>query len=394
MKLTFTPEQEAFRTRARTWLEAQMSGPFAEIRGEPTLQGKLEKRIKWEKALGAAGWSVIGWPKKYGGQDATLAEQVIFAEEYVRVGAPGRVGHIGAELAGPTILHFGTDAQRDRFLPPIMRGEEFWAQGYSEPNAGSDLSNVRTRAWLEDGPNGREWVIEGQKIWTSLAGHADWIFVLVRTEPGSVGPKGLSFFLVPMRQPGITLRPIRQMTGEAEFNETFFDGARTAEENIVGAPGEGWKVAMGLLSFERGVGALGQQMSFQKEFETLLEVARQNGAMDDPVLRLKIAESWAGLKVMRYRALRTLSEDNNSSMQPAAMSYKLFWASWHRQFGELAMEVLGAGGELAPGEDYQFGGLTHTFLHSRADTIYGGTNQVQRNIVAERALGLPREPRG
>jgi len=343
---------------------------------------------------GAAGWSVIGWPKQYGGQDATLAEQVIFAEEYVRVGAPGRVGHIGAELAGPTILHFGTDAQRDRFLRPIMRGEEFWAQGYSEPNAGSDLSNVRTRAWLEDGPNGREWVIEGQKIWTSLAGHADWIFVLARTEPGTVGPKGLSFLLVPMKQAGITLRPIRQMTGEAEFNETFFDGARTAEENIVGAPGEGWKVAMGLLAFERGVGALGQQMSFQKEFEMLLEVARENGAMDDPVIRLKIAESWAGLKVMRYRALRTLSEDDNSSMQPAAMSYKLFWASWHRQFGELAMEVLGAGGELAPSEDYQFGGLTHTFMHSRADTIYGGTNQVQRNIVAERALGLPREPRG
>lgn len=394
MKLTFTPEQEAFRAEAAKWLKAQMDGPFSDIRGEPTLQGKLERRIEWERALGAAGWSVIGWPEKYGGRGASLAEQVIFAEEYVRAGAPGRVGHIGAELAGPTILHFGTDAQRDRFLAPIMRGEEFWAQGYSEPNAGSDLSNVRTRAWLEDGPGGPEWVIEGQKTWTSLAGHADWIFVLARTEPGSAGPKGLSFLLVPMRQKGITLRPIRQLTGEAEFNETFFDGARTAGENIIGAPGEGWKVAMGLLSFERGVGALAQQMSFQKEFDTLLGIARENGALSDPVLRLRIAEAYAGLKVMRYRALRTLSEDDNSTMQPAALSYKLFWASWHRRFGELAMEVLGPGGELAPGDAYSFSSLTHTFLHARADTIYGGTNQIQRNIVAERGLGLPREPRG
>lgn len=394
MKLSFTSEQEAFRQEASQWLVGQLDGPFADIKGEATLSGKLDRRRDWEKSLGAAGWSAIGWPKKFGGRGASLAEQVIFAEEYVRAGAPGRVGHIGIELAGPTMLHFGSDAQKERFLKPIMMGEEFWAQGYSEPSAGSDLSNVRTKATLEDGPNGRQWVIEGQKTWTSYAHIADWIFVLARTEPGTVGPKGLSFLLVPMNQDAITVRPIRQMSGEADFNETFFDGARTDEENIVGAPGEGWKVAMGLLAFERGVGALAQQMSFQIEIDALLKAARQNGAMDDPVLRLRIAEAYAGLKVMRYRSLRTLSDDDNSSMQNAALSYKLFWASWHRKFGELAMDVLGAEAELAPGSNYSFEPLTHMFLQSRADTIYGGTNQIQRNIVAERGLRLPREPRG
>lgn len=394
MRLGFTEREEAFRAEAAGWLEEQLSGPFSDIRWEPTQTGKIARRIEWEKALGAAGWSAIGWPEAYGGRSASLAEQVIFAEEYARAGAPGRVGHIGVELAGPTIIHFGTPAQRARFLPKIIAGEEFWAQGYSEPNAGSDLSNLRTRARLVDGPEGREWVIEGQKTWTSMANFCDWIVVLCRTGEGSAGPQGLSFLLVPLKQKAITLRPIRQMTGEAEFNETFFDGARTPAENIIGAPGEGWKVAMGLLSFERGVGTLGQQMSFTVEFNRMLAAAKVNGKANDPVIRQRIAESYAGLKVMRYTALRTLSETDNSSTQPAAMGFKLYWASWHQKFGELAMDVLGSNGELAPEETYAFGPLTRTFLGARADTIYGGTNQIQRNIVAERALGLPREPRG
>jgi len=394
MRLGFTKSEEAFRQEAAGWLEEQLSGPFADIRWESTQTGQSARRIEWEKTLGAAGWSAIGWPKEWGGRSATLAEQVIFAEEYARSGAPGRVGHIGVELAGPTIMHFGTDAQRKRFLPKIIGGEELWAQGYSEPNAGSDLSNVNTKARLEDGDNGPEWVIEGQKTWTSMATLCDWIVVLCRTEEGSRGPKGLSFLLVPLNQDAITLRPIKQMTGEAEFNETFFDGARTAAENIVGGPGDGWKVAMGLLSFERGVGTLGQQMSFTIEFNKLLEAAKANGKSEDPVIRQRIAEAYTGLKVMRYTALRTLSDDDNTSMQPAAMAFKLYWASWHQKFGELAMDVLGQDGELAPGDDYAFDMLTRTFLGSRSDTIYGGTNQIQRNIVAERALGLPREPRG
>ena len=237
MKLGFTPEQEAFRAEAAAWLEEKMSGDFADIRYERTIFGKIKRRRDWERTLGAEGWSVIGYPKKYGGRDADIAQQVIFAEEYARSGAPGRSGHIGVELAGPTLLHFGTEEQKDRFIPDMVSGKTLWAQGYSEPGAGSDLSNVRTKARLEDG----KWIIDGQKIWTSGAQFADWIFVLARTEPGTKGRKGLSFLLVPMKQDGITVRPIKQLTGESEFNETFFDGAVTDEANIVGGQGNGWR---------------------------------------------------------------------------------------------------------------------------------------------------------
>lgn len=393
MKLGFTPEEEAFRAEAAAWLNEQLSGPFKSIRWLDAQYGMVEERRKWEAALAEAGWGAIGWPKKYGGRDASLAEQVIFAEEYARAGAPGRINHIGTELAGPTFIHFASEAQKDRFLPPMLRGEEFWAQGYSEPGAGSDLSNVRTRARLEDGPNGPEWVIEGQKIWTSLAQYADWIFVLCRTEEGSKGPKGLSFLLVPMRQPGITIRPIRQMTGGAEFNETFFDGARTAAENIVGNPGDGWKVATGLLGFERGVSTLGQQMSFRTEFAAMIEAARANGAINDPLIRQRIAEAHIGLRTMRYSAMRMLSH-GSEGLSGAALTYKVHWSKWHQKFTELAMDILGEAAEISDSPDYEYGLLPSAYLAARSDSIYGGTNQIQRNLMAERALGLPREPRG
>jgi alkylation response protein AidB-like acyl-CoA dehydrogenase len=258
MKLGFTPQEERFRADAAAWLEAQLSGPFRDLRGSSSHTAHIERRREFEQQLGRERWSCIGWPQEFGGRDATLAEQVIFAEEYARARAPARLGHLGVELAGPTILAFGTQEQKHRFLPPIARGEEYWCQGYSEPSAGSDLAAVRTRARLEQGAHGAQWVIDGQKVWTSLAQYSDWIFALCRTQEGSRGNQGLSYLLVPLRQPGVTIRPIREMTGEAEFNETFFSGARTAAHHVVGAPGEGWKVAMGTLAFERGVSTLGQ----------------------------------------------------------------------------------------------------------------------------------------
>lgn len=393
MKLGFTPEEEAFRAEAAAWLDAQLSGPFKSIRWLTSHTAMVEERRAWEAALAESGWGAIGWPKEYGGRDASIGEQVIFAEEYVRAGAPGRINHIGTELAGPTLIHFASEAQKQRFLQPMLHGKEFWAQGYSEPGAGSDLSNVRTKAWLEDGPNGPEWVIEGQKIWTSMAQNADWIFVLCRTEEGSKGPKGLSFLLVPMKQPGITIRPIRQMTGEANFNETFFDGARTPAENIVGNPGDGWKVATGLLGFERGVATLGQQMSFRTEFAALIEAARANGAISDPLIRQRIAEAHIGLRTMRFSALRMLSH-GSEGLSGAALTYKVHWSKWHQKFTELGMDILGEQAEIANGSDYHFDLLPNAYLDSRSDSIYGGTNQIQRNMMAERALGLPREPRG
>jgi alkylation response protein AidB-like acyl-CoA dehydrogenase len=391
MKLGFTPAEERFRSEAAAWLEGQLRGPFKDLRGESSMSGRFERRRDWERALGAARFSCIGWPEQFGGRNATLAEQVIFAEEYARAGAPGRLGHMGIELAGPTILTFGTPAQQARFLPPIARGEELWCQGYSEPNAGSDLANVRTRAALSE--SGTEWVLNGQKIWTSFAQFADWAFVVCRTEEGSRAHRGLSYLLVPMHQPGITVRPIRQMTGEAEFNETFFADARTAVDNVVGAVGDGWRVAMGTLAFERGVSTLGQQMSFRSELRAIVEAAKMSGMIADPGIRQRLAHAHIGLKLMRYSALRMLSGAEAGRLSNEAYTYKIFWAAWRKKLGELALDVLGPRGEIAAGSAYEWDTLPHIFLASRADTIYGGTSQIQRNIIAERALGLPREPR-
>ena len=394
MQLGFTAAEEKFRKEVAGWLDAQLSGDFQDIRGATSLLAKLERRIEWEKTLGAAGWSCIGWPERFGGRDASLAEQVIFAEEYARARAPNRVGHLGVELAGPTILAFGTEAQKQRFLPPIARGDEFWCQGYSEPNAGSDLAAVRTRAELRPGATGDEWVVNGQKVWTSLAQFSDWIFVLCRTTEGSRGHQGLSYLLVPMRQAGVSVRPIRQMSGESEFNETFFNDARTAAANIVGQPGDGWKVAMGTLAFERGVSTLGQQMNFRNELEQVVAAAKANGTARDPLIRQRIAKAYEGLKIMRYSALRMLTNAESGQLSSAAYTYKIFWSTWRRDLGELAMDVLGPGGEVAAHAPYEWGPLPLMFLASRADTIYGGTNEIQRNIIAERSLGLPKEPRG
>ena len=387
MRLQLPAEAEAFRDEAACWLQAQLAGPFAHVRGLRDLTALVDERRHWERALGEAGWSCIGWPAGYGGRGADLPQQVLFAEEYARAGGPNRIGHIGVELAGPTIIALGTKSQQDRFLPAIARGEDIWCQAYSEPDAGSDLANVRTAAR----PDGDAWVLDGQKVWTSLAHFADWAFVLCRTTPGSRGRDGLSYLLVPMHQAGVTVRPIRQMTGESEFNEVFFDGARTAAENIVGAPGDGWRVAMTTLGFERGVSTLGQQMDFRNELAEIVAVARSNGRASDPLIRQRLAEAHIGLRIMRVNALSMLSEEGGG-LNGAAYTYKLYWATWHRKLGELAMDVIGPEAELgAPG--YRFAALATLFMSSRADTIYAGTNEIQRNIIAERALGLPREAR-
>jgi alkylation response protein AidB-like acyl-CoA dehydrogenase len=235
-------------------------------------------------------------------------------------------------------------------------------------------------------------VIDGQKVWTSWAEWADWCFVLCRSEPESRRHRGLSYLLVPMRQPGIEIRPIVQITGDAEFSEVFYDGARTARENVLGQPGDGWKVAMATLSFERGASTLGQQMNFRQELESICEAARQNGRLRDPLIRQRLADAWIGLEIQRYNALRTLS-DTGEAAGRAAMITKIFWASWHRELGKLAMDVLGAESEVAAGPGYELTSLQRMYLFTRSDTIYGGSNEIQRNIIAERGLGLPREPR-
>ena len=392
MHLRFSDEDEAFRREVADWLADNLSGEFAALRGrggpgdEHALQGE---RRAWERRLAEGGWTCVGWPREHGGRGASLGQQVIFHEEYARAEAPGRLGLMGEGMLGPTILAFGSEEQKRRFLPGIVRGEEIWCQGYSEPNAGSDLANVQTRARRE----GDEWVIDGQKAWTSWAQWADWCFALCRCDPDAPKHKGLGYFLVPMRQPGIEIRPIVQMTGDSEFSEVFFDGARTAAENIVGEPGDGWKVAMGTLAFERGALTLGQQLAFRNELAQVIEIAKRNGAAADPVMRQRLADAWIGLEIMRYNALRMLSKSQGAELSREAMITKLYWATWHRNLGKLAMDVLGAESEIAGGAPYDLTRLQRLFLFTRSDTIYAGSNQIQRNIIAQRALGLPRGPR-
>ncbi|MFI6806284.1 acyl-CoA dehydrogenase family protein [Streptomyces luteogriseus] len=380
MEFGFGQEDEDFRAEARGWLVAHVKG--------------VTDRRAWERTLGAAGWIGLGWGGDgYGNRRAGLTRQVVWAEEYARSGAPPRSGHIGENLLAPTLLAHGSDEQRSRFLPPIAAGEELWCQGYSEPGAGSDLAGVRTAAVRE--PGGRGYRVTGQKIWTSLAREADWCFVLARTEPGSVRHHGLTFLLVPMDQPGrIEVRPIRQMTGTSDFNEVFFDGAHA--EHVVGGEGNGWRVAMSLLGFERGVSTLAQQIGFAEELGDVVRAAVESGAVHDPVVRERLVRQWAELRTMRWNALRTLGGSGDAGAPSVA---KLLWAGWHQRLGELAVLVHGAAAGVGPADwsasaPYQLDAAQHLFLFSRADTIYGGSDQIQRTIIAERVLGLPREPKG
>ncbi|MCX5125157.1 acyl-CoA dehydrogenase family protein [Streptomyces sp. NBC_00347] len=377
---------EEFRTEVRSWLRAHLTGEFAALkgRGGPGREHEaFAERLAWERHMAAHGWTCVGWPVEYGGRGASTAQQIAFHEEYALADAPARVNHIGEQLLGPTLIAHGTEEQRRRFLPPVRAVEELWCQGYSEPDAGSDLANIRTRAALVDGA----WVVDGQKIWTSLAHEAQWCFVVARTEPGSRRHAGLSYLLVPMDQPGVEVRPIVQLTGTSEFNEVFFDGARTDAAHVVGAPGEGWAVAMATLGFERGVSTLGQQVGFRRELEDLAALAKRNGAMADPLIRDRLVRAWIGLETMRASALRP---------GVAPSTAKLYWARWHRDLGELAMDVCGAASLLAAGthgDPYDLDDWQRLFLFSRADTIYAGSDEIQRTIVAERILGLPKEVR-
>nr|WP_246280071.1 acyl-CoA dehydrogenase family protein [Nocardioides daedukensis] len=390
--MSHSAEDEQFRRDVREWLGDNLVGDFAELKGLGGSGKDLEahdERLEWDRHLARHGWTCIGWPTEHGGRGLSLMQQVIFHEEYARANAPARVNHLGEELLGPTLIAHGTPAQRERFLPKIRAVEELWCQGYSEPGAGSDLANVSTKARLEGSGEPGEWVIDGQKVWTSLAQFADWIFVLARTEPGSSRHKGLSFLLVPTKQDGVEIRGIEQLTTGAEFNEVFFTGARTSADLVVGEPGDGWGVAMSLLGFERGVSTLGQQVGFAREFQGVVELARSTGAIDDPILRDRLANAKVGLETMRLNALRTLSGGG-----PGAESIaKLVWGNWHRRLGELAMEIAGTSSLSTQGAPYDLDRWQRLFLFSRADTIYGGSDEVQRNILSERVLGLPREAR-
>jgi len=386
---------EALRAEVAAWMAARLTGRFAPLvdRGHAGDGDALpELRKEWERTLAEGGWSCVGWPKEHGGRGFSIAEQVAFQEEYARAGGPGRLGHIGEGLVGPTLIAFGDDAQKTRFLPAIRDGLVFWSQGFSEPDAGSDLANIRTRARRD--PATGDWLVSGQKVWTSLAHLSDWIFVLARCDEHSAGPKGLIFLLMPLAQPGVEIRPIRQIGGEAEFNAVFFDDARAGADCVVGAPGDGWRVAMALLGFERGVSTLGQQMGFARELDMIIALARENGPARDPAIRLRVARAWAGLRAMRAMAMRMLADEPDADARLEALGYKYHWSNWHRDLGRLGMDVAGLSGAIGGENDPRIEKLRKLFFFTRADTIYGGTNEIQLNIIAERGLGMPKEPRG
>ena len=403
MEFTRTAAEEAFADEVRTWLEEHLGGANAGLRGRGGVgqeDVEPERLLEWERELATGGWLGLDYPVHLGGRDASLSEQVVFHQTYVEARAPGRIPNIGLTLLGPTLVAFGTPELQERFIPPIISGTEHWCQGYSEPNAGSDLANVSTRARL----SGDRWLVTGQKTWTSLAQYAQWAFVLCRTDPSSERHAGLSYLLVPMDQQGVEVRPIVQVTGGSEFNEVFFDDAVTEEAMVVGGAGNGWAVAMGTLGFERGASTLGQQTGYRRELDSLLELARANGSIRDPSLRQDLMRSYSELEILRYNQLRMLTALVADGVPGPEMSIgKLYWASWHRRLGELGMRVRGTSAMVGvdatpPLEDpldigYHLDPLQRTFLYSRAHTIYGGSNQVQRNVIGERVLGLPREPR-
>lgn len=377
---------EEFRAEVRDWLAANLVGEYAALKGlgGPGKEYQaFEERLAWNQHLAAAGLTCLGWPVEHGGRGLSVAHRVAFYEEYARADAPDKVNHLGEELVGPTLIAFGTSEQQQRFLPAIRDVTQLWCQGYSEPGAGSDLANVSTTAVLD----GDHWIINGQKVWTSLAHWAQWCFVIARSEKGSKRHNGLSYLLVPLDQPGVEIRPIVQLTGDSEFNEVFFTDARTEAGLVVGEPGDGWRVAMGTLQFERGVSTLGQQIRYARELSGVVELAKNTGAIDDPLIRERLTRAWAGLQAMRSFALATMDDELPGQDSVS----KLLWANWHRDLGELAMTIKGKAGMVLDGGE--FDEWQRLFLFARADTIYGGSNEVQRNIIAERVLGLPREAR-
>jgi alkylation response protein AidB-like acyl-CoA dehydrogenase len=387
--LPISDDVEEFRTQVRAWLDEHVVGEFADHRGVGSADDAeaWDVRVRWDRELAAAGLLALTWPEEFGGRGAPLYHEVVLNEELSAARAPYRAGVHGLELFGPTLLMFGSDEQKRRFLPPIAAGERFWGQGFSEPEAGSDLASLRTRATLD----GDEWVVDGQKIWMTMGMHAEWLYVLCRTEAGSSRHKGLSLLMIPVDQPGVDVRPIRNLAGEVDFAEVFLTGARTAAENVVGPIGEGWRVAMGALSVERGALMMPMQLRYQHQLDQALAIARADGVPAG--LRDALVDSWIAVRLILETNARTIEEIRQGvEPGPQAMTSKLFAAVEHQRLLERAVEALAETGTTA-GEGYDLHPLQRAFLLSRAETIYGGSAQVQRNLISERLLGMPREPR-
>jgi alkylation response protein AidB-like acyl-CoA dehydrogenase len=410
MDLTYPPEAEAFRVEIRRWLEENLPDGWFDEGFEMAPEDRASWLQEWTAKLFEGGWICATWPTEYGGKGLSTMEGVVLAEEFARAGAPMRGDFFGDTLVGPTILQWGTEEQKKEFIPGILSGTIAWCQGFSEPDAGSDLASLKTTAELD----GDEWVVNGQKIWTTQGFVADYVFVLCRTDKDAPKHKGISYLLCPMHQPGVEVRPIKQIDGAAEFAEVFFTNARCPKDNVVGGVNNGWAVAMTTLGFERGTSATTGYRRFEKELHDIVEIARANGAIDDPTIRQRIAACHSKVQIMRINGLRSLSSVLSGTRDPGVAALgatnKIFWSEYHQQVMKLAMDILGMDGQTLlgrPGEEesvpgygrrstnvhYPSNALQSAFFFSRSETIWGGTSQIQRNIVGERVLGLPKEPR-
>ena len=404
MQPTYSDDAEAYRQKVQAFLAEKLPSSWA---GTGQLEGDAltEFVTEWRHTLYEAGYLAPGWPVEYGGAGLSPLEQVILAEEFARSGVPtgGPNDVFGIQMLGNTLLMQGSDEQKAYYLPRILSGEDVWCQGYSEPNAGSDLANVGLKATLD----GDVWVLNGQKIWTSAGHLADHIFTLARTDPDAPKHKGISFLLVDMRQPGIEVRPIEMITGDSEFNEVFYTDATCPKENIVGGVNEGWRVAMTLLGYERGEAAATMPIRFQAELDRLLLLAKERGVADDPIIRQRLAWAYSKVAIMRYNGMRVLTQFvRGHHPGPDAAISKLYWSEYHKLATELAVDILGADAMVPSGRkpSSAFGSddagapnssnsWVDTMLNARAGTIYAGSSQVQRNIIGEMVLGLPKEPK-
>jgi alkylation response protein AidB-like acyl-CoA dehydrogenase len=385
MNLSYTDRENAFRAEARAWLEANVPGE--PLQSFDTAEGAQQHRA-WERKLDAAGWAMVPWPKEYGGRGSNLLEWLIFEEEYYRAHAPKRINQNGVFLLGPTIMEYGTPAQKARFLPRIASSEEVWAQGWSEPNAGSDMAAITTTARRD----GDHYVIEGQKTWASRGAFADWLFGMFRTDPSSERHNGLTFVLVPLNTPGVSVRPIAQLDGETGFAEVFFDAARVPVANALGEEGQGWSVAMSTAGFERGL-MLRSPARFQDTAARLVALLRDNALNVEEAVRDEVVRCWMGAEAYTLETYRTVSRLLAGGKIGAESSLnKIFWSELDIRMHELALEILGDRWDLLPEAPAAqgVGGWLDSYLFSLSGPIYAGTNEIQRNIISERILGMPR----
>ena len=390
-QLGLSEDDLAFRDEVRLWLADHLVGEFLAFGGEA--RPRATRASRFGRAGRRSSRAAIGSVSRFQSNTADArqeSERRSFSHMNVRAGAPYRLSIQGTEMIGPTLVATGTEAQKARFLPEILAADVIWCQGFSEPDAGSDLANVRTQARLD----GDHWVIDGQKTWTTFGHHADWMYVLCRTNPHAPKHRGLSMLLVPMRQAGVGVRPIRNLAGSSEFCEVFFDGARTDADLVVGAVDHGWPVALTVLGFERATATLPHQMQFEREVDDLIALARRTGRTRDASLRDRLTEAWIGVRILAFNNARSLTALMRTGQPgPGSSVAKLYWSEWHQRLCELKLDALGADALLYDYRPDSFERMQHSFLLSHAETIYGGSSQIQRNTIGERVLGLPREPR-